>query len=100
MTSKAVFKKFSLFFHQAEMVFVIVWFLYHFTLKPVLLMNGVTIITFVNHLHVWVTKFKPSLMFFKLPVLASNNVVWMTFSAVLFDETHNTLSKHAGNSMP
>ena len=28
-------------------------------------------------------------MFFKLPVLKSNNVVWMPFSAILFDETQH-----------
>ena len=49
-------------------------------------MNGVLIITFVNHLHVWVTNFKPSLMLFKLLVLTSNNVVLVNFSAILFDE--------------
>ena len=81
------FKKFSLLCRQAEMVFVIVWFLHHFTLKPVPSVNGVWIITFVSHLHVWVTKFKPSLLFFKLPVLTSNNVIWVNFSTILFDET-------------
>ena len=79
------FKKGSLLFRQAEMVFVVVWFLDHFTLKSAPLMNSIWIITFVRHLHVWVTKFKPSLMFFQLPVLALNNVVWVNFSAVLFD---------------
>ena len=67
------FKKFSLLFGQAEMVFVKVWFLDHFRL------NGFWIIKFVSHLHIWVTKFKPSLMFFQLPVLTSNNDISLAF---------------------
>ena len=58
------FKKFSLLFGQAEMVFVIIWFLDHFMLEAAASVNGVWIITFVSHLHAWVTKFKPLLMFF------------------------------------
>ena len=85
------FKKFSLLCRQAEMVFVIVWFLHHFTLKPVPSVNGVWIITFVSHLHVWVTKFKPSLLFFKLPVLTSNNVIWVNFSTILFYEDQHAV---------
>ena len=77
------------------MVFVIVWVLDHFTLKPVTSVNGIWIITFASHLHVWVTKFKPSLMFFKLPVLTSNNVVWMPFSAILFDEAQHVVKTSA-----
>ena len=57
------FKKFSLLIRQAKMVFVIVWFLDHFTLKSIPFMNNVWMITFVSHLHVWVTKFKPLLIF-------------------------------------
>ena len=60
-------------------------------LKPVPSMNGIWIITFVSHLHVWVMKFKPSLMFFKWPVLTSNNVVWINFSAILFDEVQHVV---------
>ena len=85
------FKKFSLLFGQAEMAFVIVLFLDHFTLEPVPSVNGVWIIAFVSHLHVWVTKFKPSLMFFQLPVLTSNNVVWVPFFTVLFDEAQHVV---------
>ena len=73
------------------MVFVIVWFLDHLTLKSTPSVNGVWIITFASHLHVWVTKFKPSLMFLKLPVLTSNNVVWVSLFAVLFDETQHVV---------
>ena len=51
------FKKLSLFFHQAEMVSVIVWFLDHFTLEYVPSANRVAIIAFVSHLYAWVTKF-------------------------------------------
>ena len=69
------FKKFSLFFRLAEKVSIIVWFLNHCTLEYVPSVNGVWIIAFVSHLHVWVTKFEPSLMVFKLSVLTSNNVV-------------------------
>ena len=67
------------------MVFVIVWFLDPFTLKSTPSINGVWVITFVGHLHVWVTKFKPSLMLFQLPVLTLNKVVWVNFSDVPFD---------------
>ena len=80
------FKKFSLLLGQAEMVFVVVWFLDHFMLKLVPSMNGVWVIAFVSHHHAWVTKSKPLLMLFQLPVLTSNNVVWMPFFTILFDE--------------
>ena len=80
------FKKFSLLFGQAEMIFVVVWFLDHFIFKSIPSMNGIWIIAFVGHRHVWVTKFKPSFMFFQLPVLTLNNVVLMPFLTVLFDE--------------
>ena len=73
------------------MIFVIIWLFDHFTLKPVPSGNGLWIITFVNHLHVWVTKFKPSFMFFKLSILTSNNVIWVNFSAILFDETQHVV---------
>ena len=94
------FKKGSLLFRQAEMVFVVVWFLDHFTLKSAPLMNSIWIITFVSHLHVWVTKFKPSLMFFQLPVLTSNNVVWVNFSAVLFGETQHVVKTSTSGFVP
>ena len=59
-------KKFSLLFRQAEMVFVIVWFLDHFTLEYVPSVDGVWIITATGLLHVWVMKLEPCLIFFKL----------------------------------
>ena len=62
--SQGSFKMCALLFGQAEIVLVVVWLLYHFTLKSTPLVNCVWIITFVDHLHVWVTKSKPSLMFF------------------------------------
>ena len=73
------------------MVFVVIWFLDHFMLKPVPSVNGVWIIVFVSHLHVWVTKFNPSLVFFKLPVATSNNVIGVNFSAILFDEVQHVI---------
>ena len=71
------------------MIFVVIWFLDYFTLEPVPLVNGVWIIAFVNHPHVWATKFKPLLMVFQLTVLTSNNVVWMPFPTILFDEAQH-----------
>ena len=82
-------KKFLLLFCQAEMAFVIVWFLNHFTLEYVPSMNSIGIIAFVSHLHVWVTKFKPSLRFFQLLVLTPNNVIWVNFFAILFNEAQH-----------
>ena len=79
-------KKFSLLFRQAEMVFAVIWFLNHFTLEYGPTMNSIWIMTPVSLLHVWVTKFKASLIFFKLSTLTSNNVIWMPFFAILFDE--------------
>ena len=82
------------------MVFVIVSFLHHFTLKPVPSVNGVWIITFINHLHAWVRKFKPSLMFFKLSILTSNDVIWVNFSAILFDETQHVVKTSTTGYVP
>ena len=66
---KDSFKKFSLLFRQAEMVFVITWFLNHFTLEYIPSMNSIWIITPVSLLHDWVTQSEPSLIFFKLSIL-------------------------------
>ena len=82
------------------MVFAIVWFLDHFTLASVPSMNSIWIIAFVGHLHVWVTKFKPSLMFFKLPVLTSNNLIWVNFFAVLFVETQHVVKTSTTGYVP
>ena len=94
------FEKFSLLFGQAEVVFVIVWFLDHFTLEPFSSVNGIWIIAFVIHLHVWGTKFKPSLMLFQLPVLISNNVVWVPFFTVLFDEAQHVVKASTTGYVP
>ena len=79
-------KKFLLLFGQAEMICVIVWFLDYFMLKPVPSVNDVWIFTYISHHNSWITKFKTLPMFFQLPILTSNNVVWMPFLTVLFDE--------------
>ena len=94
------FKKCTLLFHQAEMVFVVVWFLDHFTLKSTPSSNSIWIITFANHFQVWVMKFKPSLMFPKLPILTSNNVVWVNFSSVLLDETEHIVKASTAGDVP
>ena len=82
------------------MVSVIVWLFDHFTLKHVPSVNGVWIITFVDHLHLWVMKFKPSFRFFQLLVLISNNVIWMNVFAVLFDEAQHVVKTSAGGYVP
>ena len=97
---QGIFKKFSLLFGQSKMVFVVVWLFNHFMLKSTPLLNGIWIITFVSHLHVWLTKFKPSLMFFQLPVLISNNVVWVSFSAVFFGKTQHVVKISRAGYVP
>ena len=87
------FKDFLLLFRQAEMVFVVIWFLDHFMLEPVPSVNGVWIIAFVSHLHVWMTKLKPSLMFFKLSILTPNKVISVNFSAILFYKTQHVVKR-------
>ena len=94
------FKKCSLLFCQPKMVFVVVWFLDHFTLESIPLINSIGIVAFVNHLHVWVTKFKPSFMFFQLLILTLNNVIWVDFSAILFDETQRFVKASAVGYVP
>ena len=85
------FEKFLLLFRQAKMIVVIIWLSDHFTLQPVPSVNSIWMITFVNHLHVWVTKFKPLLMFFQLLILTPNNAIWVNFSAILFNETQQVV---------
>ena len=82
-------KKFSIFFCQAEMVFVIVWFLDHFNLEYVPSMNSIWIITPASVLHGWVTVFKTFLIFFKLSILTSNNVLRVNFFTILFDKAQH-----------
>ena len=90
------FEKFLLLFRQAKMIVVIIWLSDHFTLQPVPSVNSIWMTTFVNHLHVWVTKFKPLLMFFQLLILTPNNAIWVNFSAILFNETASCQSIHGG----
>ena len=71
------------------MVFVIIWFLDHFTLEYVLSMNSIWIITPASLLHVWVTKFKTFFIFFKLSILTLNNVIWVDLFAILFNEAQH-----------
>ena len=82
-------KKFSLLFRQAKMVFVIVWFLDHFILEHVLLMNSIWIITPAGLLHAWATKFKTFFIIFKLSILTSNNIIWVDLFAILFNEAQH-----------
>ena len=71
------------------MIFVIVWFLYHCTLEYVSSMNSIWIIPPAGLIHVWVTKFNTSLIFFKQSILASNNVILVHLFAILFDEAQH-----------
>ena len=73
------------------MVFVIVWFLDHFTLEYALSVNSIWIITPAILFHVWVTKSKTFFIFFKLPILTSNNVIWVGVLALLFDEAQHVV---------
>ena len=84
-------KTFLLFFCQTKMVFVTVWFLNHFTLEFVPSMNSIWIITSASLLHAWVTKFKTFFIFFKLPILTSNSIIWVNFFTVLFDEAQHVV---------
>ena len=63
-------------------------------------MNSIWLITFVNHLHVWVTKFKSSLIFFKLSILTSNNIIWVGLFAVLFDEARHVVETSTTGYVP
>ena len=94
------FKECLLLFGLVETDFVIVWFFNHFTLKPTPSLNGVCVTIFINHLHIWVTKFKASLMFFQLPVPTLNNVVWVNFFAILFNETQHVTKIFTAGYVP
>ena len=39
-------------------------------------------------------------MFFKLSILTSNNVIWVNFSAILFDETQHVVKTATKGYMP
>ena len=94
------FKKCLLLFCQPKILFAVVWFLDHFTLESIPPMNSNWIVAFVNYLDVWVTKFKPSLMFFQLLILTPNNVIWKDFSAILFDETQHVVNASSAGYVP
>ena len=85
------FKKFSLLFRQAKMVFVIVWFLDHVTLEYVPSMNSIWIITPAGLFHVWVTMFNTLFIFFKPSILTSNNVIWVGLLPILFTEAQHVV---------
>ena len=93
-------KKFLLFFHQAEMVFVIVRFLDHFTLVYVLSVHSIWIITPAGLFHVWVTKSKTFLMFFKLSILTSNNVIWVSLLSILFNKAQHVVKTSTTGYVP
>ena len=71
------------------MVFIIVWFLDHFSHEFFPLVNSIWIITRAGLLHVWVTKFKTFFIFFKLSILTLSNVIWVGFLAIVFDEAQH-----------
>ena len=73
------------------MIFIIVWFLDHFTPKYTPSMNSIWIITPTSLFHARETKFKASIIFFNQPILTSNNVVWVSFFAVLFAEAQHVV---------
>ena len=84
-------KKFLLFFRQAKMVFVIIWFLDHFTLEYVPPVNSIWIVTPASLFHVRVKTFKTFFIFFKLSILTSNNVIWVDLPAILFNEVQHSV---------
>ena len=93
-------KKFSLLFRQAEIVFVIVWFLDNFTLEYVPSMNSIWIITPAGLFHAWVTKFKTFFIFFKLSILTSNNLIWVGLLAILFNEAQHVVKPSTTGYVP
>ena len=82
------------------MVFVITWFLDHFTLEYIPSMNSIWIITPVSLLHDWVTQSEPSLIFFKLSILTLSNVIRVNLFAILFDETQHVVKTSATGYVP
>ena len=82
------------------MIFVVIWLFDHFSLEPVPPMNSIWIIAFVSRLHAWATKFKPSFMFFQLPMLTSNNVIWVGLFAILFNETQDVVKTPTRGYVP
>ena len=97
---KDSFKKFSLLFRHAEMVFVIVWFFGHFTLEYVPSMNSIWIITPAGLFHVWVTNFNTFFIFFKLSILTWNNVIWVSLFAIFFNEAQHVIETSTMGYVP
>ena len=87
MRSWAVSRSSPFSFVRPNSFSVIIRLFNHFAPEPVPSIIGVWIVAFVNPLRFWVTKFKPSSIFCQLSALTSNNVIWVHFSAILFDET-------------
>ena len=46
------------------------------------------------------TKFKPSFMFFKLSLLTTNNVIWVNFPTIPFDETQDVVKTSTTGYVP
>ena len=88
---KDSFQKFLLLFRQAEIVFVIVWFLDQFTLEYAPLVNSIWIITPAGLFHVWVTKFKT---FFYI-----SQAVYTDF-AILFSEAQHVVKISTAGQVP
>ena len=84
-------KKFLLFFRQPKMVFVIIWFLDHFTLEYVPPVNSIWIVTPASLFHVRVKTFKTFFIFFKLSILTSNNVIWVGLFSIFFNEAQHVI---------
>ena len=82
------------------MIFVLVWFFNHFTFEYAPSMNSIWIITPASLLHVWVTKFKTSLFFFKQSILALNNVIWVGLFAILSDEAQHVVKIYTTRYVP
>ena len=82
------------------MVFVIVWFLDHFTLEYVPSVNSIWIITPADLLTVWVTKFKTFFIFFKLSILTSSNLIWVGLLAILFNQAQHVVKTSTTGYVP
>ena len=93
-------KKFLLLFRQAKMVFVIIWFLDHFTLEYVPPVNSIWIVTPASLFHVRVKTFKTFFIFFKLSILTSNNVIWVGLLAILFNEAQHVVKPSTTGYVP
>ena len=73
------------------MISRIVWFFDLFALEHVPSMNSIWIITPSSVFHVQVTKFKASLILFKLSILTSNNVIGVGIFSILFNDAQQVI---------